>query len=100
MSEDEEWQIKKQLFQVLIDLYPGKLTNSALYQRIRHHHNNSSQCGYSARLKMENFINLFLDGVMCASGAMCGSFFNDLVSVDRLMEFTHTTGWRWNFLSC
>ena len=49
---------------------------------------------------MENFINLFLDGVMCASGAMCGSFFNDLVSVDRLMEFTHTTGWRWNFLPC
>ena len=59
VNEDEEQQVKayKQLFQILINLYLWKLIDSGLYQRIRQHYNNSSQTGYSTRLKVNNLIN-------------------------------------------
>ena len=61
VSEDEERQVKaqKQLFQVLINLYPWRLIDSGLYQRIRQHYNNSSQSEYSTRLKVSNLIKRY-----------------------------------------
>ena len=61
VSKDKEQQIraKKQFFQVSIYLYLWKLIDSGLYQRIKQHYNNSSQSGYSTRLKLNNLINRY-----------------------------------------
>ena len=91
VSEDKEQQVKakKQLFQVLINLYLWKLTDSGLYQRIRQHYN-SSQSVYSARLKVNNWIKpLFLGGSHKENDAMCVNFVSGLVRIERLLECTH-----------
>ena len=48
-----------QLLQVLINLLPWKLIESGLYQRIRKQCNDSSQSGYSTKLKVKNLINSY-----------------------------------------
>ena len=66
------------------------MIDSALYQGIRPHNNSSLQSGYSTRLKKKNLIKpLFLGGSHKENDAICASFVNGLVSVERLLEYTH-----------
>ena len=73
VSKDEEQQVKaqKQFFQVLINLYLWKLIDSGLYQRVRKHYNNSSQSGYSTRLKVNNLINRYSQVVRINKTMQC-----------------------------